>query len=1453
MDRRARTDRLSLTAVRTEGAILPPSVLKRIHSEDPKLQGIKADDYGLSGERVREAASRAWNALQAPWRAFSAERARVAPETEATGMTRTKWLNQILKALDYGSLDVARTKFTVGVREFPISHLYSRVPMHLVGCGIDLDKKTPGAPGAAKMTPHGLVQLFLNGSDAHLWGIVSNGLVWRILRDSLSLSRQAMVEFNLEAIFDGQLYDEFLLFYMLCHQSRLKSDRPEECWLERWSQTAGEEGTRALNTLRDGVKDAIELFGQGFLRHPANTALQAKIRADDLTKQDYYRELLRLVYRLLFLFVAEDRSLLLHPEASDEAQRVYADYYSTQRLRALAERLSGSDRHADLYMQLKLVFTKLGEPEGCPELGLPALGGFLFNSTSLANLDAAEIFNRDLLEAIRKLAVTKESGRSARVDYKNLDTVEFGSVYESLLELHPDLASDGSRFALLSVAGNERKATGSHYTPDSLVQCLLDSALDPVVNDAVRDAGKHFKSIGEEPPAAQAILALKVCDPAVGSGHFLIGAAHRMAKRLASVRSGDEEPPPGATRTALRDIIGRCLYGVDINPMAVELCKVALWMEALEPGKPLSFLDHHIQCGNSLLGTTPALLNAGIPDAAFEAIEGDDKAVCAGFKKKNKLEREGQGELFDANLHPWEQRGNLTTALAQIGAVADDTLAGAQQRQTQYEQLVRSQSYEDGRLLADAWCAAFVWKKQRTDGAYPLTNSHLKRILRNPHDIEPWMRDEIKRLAAQYQFFHWHLSFPGVFQTTGTSTSPTNVNEATQGLTGGFDAMLGNPPWERVKLQEKEWFAARCPDIAKAPYAAQRQLLIAALKSEKPVLHSAFLSDRRQAEGESHLLGDSGLYPLCGRGDVNTFAVFSELFRILISVTGRAGLIVPSGIATDDTTKDFFASLTDTATLASLYSFHEIRRFFLATDSRIPFCILTLRGTMRPEVKKPAEFVFSARTVQEVSNPEKRFTLTAEDIALLNPNTQTCPVFQFRRDAEITRDIYRRIPIFVREGNPGSNPWGTSFMAMLHMSNDSNLFRGEPDTDRLPLYEAKMVATYDHRAADVVISETAVARQGQSDVLDCTAHTDPHRTPVPRYWVDKEEVESRLQKRDRQGNTIWSWQRKWLLGWREITNNAGEHTVIASLLPRVAVGNKFLLIFPANDNPIAAACLVANFSTVVLDYSARQKFGGTSLSYFIFRQLPVLTPMTYVSCAPAFTASNKVCAEWILPRVLELIYSAWDMQHYAHDCGYYDPPFAWNEDRRFLLRCELDAAYFHLYGIERDDVDYIMETFPIVKRKDEAAHGEFRTKRVILEIYDEMKVAMETGIPYQTRLDPPPANGWTPSEELIKEAFATHATDAAARHTPNAIREEPADLELVPPPSLPTPLRDKAGEVYRLRVFDGSDQEVLKAGVAVGKNRQGDVTCWTIQPDGETAAKEFVCPPMVVKRLRGKG
>ena len=1317
------------TTIRTEGALLPVDLLQRILDGDKALGGLLPEEYNMAkGERINEAINRSWNRLTGIWPAFQQSMKRLAENDPGTGMTRDRWLLILFQELGYGRLPVARS-LEVGGKSYPISHTWQNVPIHLVGCHVELDKRTAGVSGAARTNPHGLVQEFLNRSEKSLWGFVSNGLTLRLLRDSATLTRQSYVEFDLGSMFAGEVYSDFVLFWLLCHQSRVEAERMEDCWLEKWYRAARDEGTRALENLRIGVEKSIEALGTGFIAQPANRAIREVLQSGILTKQQYYRQLLRLVYRLIFLMVAEERQLLHPKDATPESVALYDSYYSVGRLRRLAEKRWGT-QHTDLYAGLGIVMDMLGNDAGNDPLGLPALGSFLWAKETIGDLRNCQLSNRAMLEAIRALALTERRGIRQWVNYRNLGAEEFGSVYESLLELHPDLNVGAKTFSLQTAGGNERKTTGSYYTDSSLVNCLLDSALDPVLEAA-----------GRQKNPAEAILALKICDPACGSGHFLIAAAHRIAKRLASIRTGDEEPGPDAVRHALRDVVGRCIYGVDLNEMAVELCKINLWMEAMEPGKPLSFLDSRILCGNSLLGVTPSLMDKGIPDEAFTPIEGDDSAFCTQVKKRNKQEREkpvGAQSLFDyaGNAVVFDVRKAAEEFT--VYSTVEETIQDVHRKEISYNDFLKSEVYIRAKQCADAWCAAFVWNKTK-NAKHCMTHGLWDELKRKPEKIDKWVLDEVQRLANQYCFFHWQLAFPEIFHVP-QNEAPTNP---LTGWSGGFDAVLGNPPWERVKLQEKEWFAERMPEIAKAPNAADRKRMIDGLKNEQPALFQAFKDDLRQAEGESHILRNSDRYPLCGRGDINTYAVFTELKRSLQSIQGRVGCIVPSGIATDDTTKIFFQEIIENSNLISLFDFENKMDYFGGVHKEQRFCLLTLMGERH---LGDINFVFNAHQVDDLRDTERQIRLNSGDILLMNPNTRTCPVFRSRRDAELAKAIYKRIPVLIKEGSPEKNPWEIKLTTFFHMTNDSHLFRDKCDIEKMPslsaeylgLYEGKFTNLYNHRAGTFAGVDLKDVENGNERESSIDELSNPLYDVTPRSYIPIESALEKIQSNVRS---------KYWLTFHDICNVNNQRTFIATICPGAALSNSIPAIVEKDGGLLPASSavfLVANMSSFIFDYIARMKIMSRHANFFIVKQLPVIQKEQYF---------NRELSKFMTERVLELSYTASELNLFASDLKWHGPPFRWNEERRFIIRCELDAAFFHLYGIERDDVDYIMNTFPIVRRREEAEYGSYRTKEKILEVYDRMKSTMDGGPDFVSELNPPPG---PPDEWPPKGAWPSH-------------------------------------------------------------------------------------------------
>ena len=1290
---------LNLDALRIEGSLLPAEFVQ-------KLLELKADyqsatDYGIPpGLNLKDEIGRYWRIASAQWAEFKMRRDKPGANPEQVALNN--WLVPLFTRVLGFEGWTQTTGEEIDERRFPLTYKLGGAPLLLLSHTYDLDKSDARfAPEGRRRSPHATMQEYLNASDGSLWGIVANGYTLRILRDNPSLTRPAYIEADLSRIFEEERYADFVALWLLVHGTRFGNgtDGHHEHLpiIEHWHGKAKEIGERALDKLRVGVTEALRQLGNGFIAHPANTALREALNNNNLTTEDYFKQLLRLIYRLILLYTAEDRGLLHYPAATPAQRELYTKGYSADRLRERALK-SLTDRHADLWQGL--LVSLRGLANGAEPLGLPALGG-MFATDRCPYLDSAELPNTALLAAIRAMCFFRAGAVLARINYRDMDTEELGSVYESLLELQPVINVNANPWGFGFVGddlegdtrGSARKLTGSYYTPDELVQELIKSALEPKIAEALKAA---------DPRAA--LLALKVIDLACGSGHFLLAAARRIAAEVARLDADSDIPEAQAYRHALREVVAHCIYGVDLNPLAVELCQTALWLETLEPGKPLGFLDHHVRHGNSLVGILdPDVMKEGIPDKAYNTLSGDDRVTCTSLKRLNRAQGGGrQRDLFGS-----EAAKEMAENLAALDAMPEDTVAAIATKREAFAAAENNQLLARERLTADLFCAAFFAPKTIANAEkIPLSGDLLRAAEGQP--MRAGVAELAQELAAEFHFFHWRLAFPEVFAT------------------GGFNVVLANPPWERIKLQEQEYFAARSPEIATAANAAARTRKIEALNAESASLaekrlYSDYIMSKRGAEGTSLFAHDSERFPLTGVGDVNLYALFAETINQLIGEHGRAGVITPTGIATDDSTKLFFDAIATGGRIASLYDFENKEAIFPSVHRSYKFCALTLGK------QETARFVFFATRTAHLRDERRAFSLSGADIILLNPNTRTCPVFRSQADAELTKKIYRRVPVLIDEAKADAgNPWGISFYTMFHMSNDSGLFRtsaqlvvagaerdganwiGNDNQLWVPLYEAKMVHQFDHR--------WATYEDNGNDSRDMTdlEKRDSASFAQPRYWIKDSDKESVLAGRR---------ARQWLMGWRGIARTTDERSVIASVIPNCGVGNSFHILLPSDAMKASMiAALYGNVLALVFDFVARQKIGGANFNFFIPKQLPTIPPDHYTPAE----------LDYIVPRVLELTYTAHDLAPFARDLGYDGAPFEWNTDRRALLRAELDACYAKLYGLTRDELRYILdpasiygedypsETFRVLKNNEMRQFGEYRTQRLVLEAWDRL-------------------------------------------------------------------------------------------------------------------------------------
>ncbi|MBD3376717.1 N-6 DNA methylase [candidate division KSB1 bacterium] len=747
--------------------MISPDLFDRIEQDD--LSGQSPADFSLKS-RVKDEIALAWADAQDLWRIFQHRLERLDASATATSETRRFWMIPFLALLGYET-ETARAR-NVNGQSYAISHHAANrdgYPIHLMGVRDQLDRRRN--EGGPRLSPHALLQEFLNLDD-HLFGMVSNGLQLRLLRDSSRLVKLSFLEFDLERIMNEDLFADFALLFRLLHVSRMPvaSDAGAESLIEQYHQDSLEAGSRIRDQLRNAFRNSILDLANGFLRHPANQELRQVVTDQSFTARDFYSCLLRLMYRMLFLMVIEERHLVFKSGTDERLIRIYDQGYSLFRLRRLAEkRFLADGRYHDLWIGLRQTFQLFLDTGTGEKIGILPLNGELFGEQALGPLEQAHLDNQVLLTCIRHLNLFEhpETGQPIRVNYAALNVEEFGSVYEGLLESEPRLVPEGSRWRFELIKGSERGATGSHYTPDELVKPLIEHSLEHILKEKLKHETKK--------ECEKALLDITVCDVACGSGHILLNAARRIATTLARVRTGEDQPSPQPYRQALRDVIRHCIYGVDKNPLAVELCKVSLWLESHNPGEPLSFLDHRIRCGDAIVGLAHwQELEQGIPDEAFAARDADDKAVASALKKQNKAERKDRSSYKEYTAIMNKGIRNLAAEFQKLDAMPDHTPQDIVAKQQAYEQLTSGKAYWKMKTLADIQTAQFFVPKK--DRKHAVTDGQFQLYLAGEHPTGVAVGKALA-VAQQERFFHWFLEFPGVAGR------------------GGFDCVLGNPPF----------------------------------------------------------------------------------------------------------------------------------------------------------------------------------------------------------------------------------------------------------------------------------------------------------------------------------------------------------------------------------------------------------------------------------------------------------------------------------------------------------------------------------------------------------------------------------------------------------------------------------------------------------------------------------
>ena len=1198
--------------------------------------------------------------------------------------------------------------------------------------GLSLDSRDR-KDRAQRGTPHGQILRYLATAEIESegrirWGILTNGSIWRLYDYRARPRASGFFEADLTELLKPGNEDDLRVFHLLfSRESFTLRDGATTTFLE----AALSEGRRYEEQVAQDLSGVVfERVFPSLVNALANESGGSLAESRDAA--------LIFLYRLLFVLYAEDRGLL---PVNDER---YDDYGLRKPVRDdIGRRMAADDTYSAIasnyYDHLTTLFKLIDK--GDESIGLPPYNGGLFAMEAAPLWETVRLADKDIAPIIYDLSHAEDSQGVRRfVNYRDMSVQQLGSIYERLLEREPVRDDDGN----ISIRPNPyaRKDSGSFYTSQELVDLIVERTLKPLAEErlqAFEDKAAELKSERrskqerreelEQLDPAEAVLDLKVLDPAMGSGHFLVTAVDFLSDYIAELiervpeipewLDGEYASPLVGRVAAIRDdirkranesnwvldeaqltdqaiirrmVLKRCIYGVDKNRLTVELAKVSLWLHSFTVGAPLSFLDHHLRCGDSLVGLR-------VRDATDE------------------LHR--LGGMFASSAIAGAE--TATDGMQRIEEMSDADVAEVQESAVLFDGV--EETTADLRGLLDflcgwRWLTAGMKRDERAEFEEPLvrtlgyhTANAYELLAQGPAEnvsdfAELW--NEATSIANREGFLHWEVAFPGVWHRWQESRPQ-----------GGFDAVIGNPPWDRIKLQEVEWFATRAPDLALAPTAAARRKGIQQLRDQGASLAAEFDAAKAQSESLSQMVRSGGDYPLLSSGDINLYSLFVERSMNLIKPNGFVGLLTPSGIYADKTAARFFQSVSTSGRIGGLFDFENRRLgtdlppFFPDVDSRFKFCALILGGEERRfDQTECAFFLHDTKTVHDEN---RCFPLTPDDFARVNPNTGTAPVFRSRRDAEITRRIYEQHPVLVKrlQGKKKRAAWRVKYVRMFDMTNDSHLFRTAEQLDAegfypvegnrwkkgeklyLPLYEGKMVQAFDHRAAGVVVNPENLNRPAQPREATDEEHADPDWLPEHQYWVPASECG-------------WTSGSNWVLGFKEITAPTNARTFIAALFPAVGFGNKVPILRPEKTDR-NEWLLAANLNAMPFDFVTRQKVQGQTLNLFIVEQLPVIAPADYDRPFGATTARDLV-----RDHVLRLTYTSHDMAPFARDLGYDGEPFIWDEEERRHLRARLDALYFHLYGLSRDDAEYVLDTFPIVRREDEAACGTYRTRDMTL-------------------------------------------------------------------------------------------------------------------------------------------
>jgi hypothetical protein len=1158
-----------------------------------------------------------------------------------------------------------------------------------------------------------------------------------------------------------------------------------ECLLDRVNKGSQQHTVKIADDLRENVVAALENLLQGIIDSPQNLHLWQEIHHGKSVPGEkqlkvLFDEGIKFLYRLLFILYAESRDLLPVGESI-----IYKDTYSLEHLRDMVERPLRSEDYDKTYYS-KTIYTLFqllyqGYPIRNPRVtsflsiqraketaafSIPPYNGTLFKPDQTPLLDMCFISDRTMREVIRELSLSRPKRRSERRErysYADLGIDQLGSIYEGLLVYEPSITDQAMVEArikgelhlvpleqaeslrvsydqssvkpagsfVLRIWGGRRKSSGSYYTPQEITAFLVKDSLVPLVEPIIQGCSQRGRD-SKPRRHAEEILQIKVCDPAMGSGAFLVQACRYLGEAYGRALTAEglrEDKRMEADELARykRRVAETCLYGVDVNPLAVELAKISLWLETLAQDRPLTFLDAHLRCGNALIGA-PLRDQSGqllkdltrlsmIPTKAFGKASKEDTKKFKDQLRKLVAENKKQVQQFEAgqlNLFSIKEVKHILAAYLHLrlqleesdeGKTIEEAVELVHHKHDLFQIALEDDASQLHRLkqVCDLWCAVWFWPSAAP--VLPPTTLLYQAIaslmLSVPHHHVPdnaeLYRTMAQSIAKKLLFFHWELEFPEIW-----------FDEQGDPLTdGGFDVVVGNPPWSKLAPLSKEFWSNYAPTFRKlGKQAAIRETQ--KLRSD-PEIDISWRNYCKFIEQQNNIFRLGGFFTTQGRGQLNTYKLFLEQMIHITKHEGIFSIVVPSGIYTDAESKPLREHLFTEQKSRFLISIENRRGIFPIHRSTK---VVLLSGQKSQETKRDNHsvpigclFLVGQDTRGQDLAPSRQdlglllpqvelhlLKISPQTIKTFAPDTFSLMEFKSQHEIHLAEHIYNSHPLL---GDKLEDSWNISFQQDFHMTNDSDLFEEEPTG--WPLWEGKMIYQY--------------ARDYSS----------------PDYWINEHAGLARLSRRAKLNSfsVAKQWQANqpklgctdFRLVYRSVARNTDEATLIATILPPKVFATNSLSevtqwIFHLKPDPHWEPLfnesnqfyLLAILNSFVLNFVIRQKVTA-NVNQYIVEQLPVprLPFSHFISQSLAPLAARLTCVDERFAPLWEEVarYHPRSMAaSWSPECG------ARSARERALLRAQIDTIVADLYGLSAYDFAYILSTFPLLDRDQPPLTGE---------------------------------------------------------------------------------------------------------------------------------------------------